>query len=63
MLNNFSIKPIIQFFNKKLKRDPKLKGSLKIERRRKLCIEKDFHSDTEVVETAAGVKINKTDVK
>ena len=62
LLNNFSIKPIIQFFNKKLKRDPKLKGSLKIERRRKLCIEKDFHSDTEVVETGAGVKINQTDV-
>ena len=62
LLNNFSIKPIIQFFNKKLKRDPKLKGSLKIERRRKLCIEKDFHSDTEVVETGAGVTINKTDV-
>ena len=32
LLNNFSIKPIIQFFNKKLKKDPKLKGSFKIEK-------------------------------
>ena len=61
MLNNFSIKPIIQFFNKKLKRDPKLKGSLKIERRRKLCVEKDFHSDTYVADTGAGDEHHKTD--
>ena len=61
LLNNFSIKPIIQFFNKKLKKDPKLKGSLKIERRRKLCIEKDFHSDTDVGDTDARVELNKTD--
>ena len=59
LLNNFSIKPIIQFFNKKLKRDPKLKGSLKVERRRKLCVEKDFHSDTYVVDP--GAEHNKTD--
>ena len=61
LLNNFSIKPIIQFFNKKLKRDPKLKGSLKIERRRKLCVEKDFHSDTYVADTGAGDEHHKTD--
>ena len=50
ILNNFSIKPIIQFFNRKLKRDGK-KGSLKVERRKKLVMDKEYHSDTFVVET------------
>ena len=45
LLNNFSIKPIIQFFNKKLKKDSKQKGSLKVERRQKTVVEKDYHSD------------------
>ena len=53
LLNNFSIKPIIQFFNKKLKKDPKQKGSVKVERRRKIVIEKDFHSDTYVAEAGS----------
>ena len=49
LLNNFSIKPIIQFFNKKLKKDPsKAGGCLKVQRRRKIVIEKDYHSDTYV---------------
>ena len=52
LLNNFSIKPIIQFFNKKLKKDSKQKGSLKVERRRKMVVEKDYHSDTYVVDTS-----------
>ena len=53
LLNNFSIKPIIQFFNKKLKKDSKQKGLIKVERRRRKVnnIEKDFHSDTYVVDT------------
>ena len=51
LLNNFSIKPIIQFFNKKLKKDPgKAGGCLKVQRRRKIVIEKDYHSDTYVGE-------------
>merc|ERR1712038_2205861 len=46
ILNNFSIKPIIQFFNRKLKKDGR-KG----QRRNKLVVEKDYHSDTYVMET------------
>ena len=46
ILNNFSIKPIIQFFNRKLKKDGR-KG----QRRNKLVVEKDYHSDTFVMET------------
>ena len=50
ILNNFSIKPIIQFFNRKLKRDGK-KGSFKVERRKKLVTDKEYHSDTYVMES------------
>ena len=50
ILNNFSIKPIIQFFNRKLKKDGR-KGGVKAQRRKKLGVEKDYHSDTYVMET------------
>ena len=50
ILNNFSIKPIIQFFNRKLKKDGR-KGGVKGQRRKKLGVEKDYHSDTYVMET------------